>query len=745
MEEAGLRLVAENEAGFKSAMQNAQGAVDRFTGDLAGPQTQRISGFQAAMTGAFTAVASAAIEMAAQATQAISGFVTDGIEAAGNFEQSLSVLKATAGATDDEMQAVSEMAFQLGNDMSLPASSATDASDAILELVKSGLSLKDAMAAAKGTLLLATAAETDAGNAAQITAGILNAFNMEGEEAAKIVDMLAAAAGAGAGEISDYALGFQQAGGLFFAAGQDADALAASLQVLIKNGMTGSDAGTALKNTMMALQKPTDQAAKLMESLGVNVYDSQGNMKPFNQIIGIFNEKMFGMTQEQKNAALGTIFLSDGMKAMIPLLNEGQAAFEARTKAVNESGKAQELANAQTEGFKGAQAALANAVETLQLAIGMKLLPVLTELFTNVLAPAVNTLMQVTDAFFAAGGGADLLVQTVSGFFEMMTGGGGDVDMFYQPLIGLMEAFGMTDEAIDGALDAVDMFVGAISTMVQSTQVYINALQAVIFAVFGEIQKFIDAHGEEIMAIFQQAWEVIQLAIQTAAMYYEKVLAPTLNKIAKWISDHSDEIQAVFTTVWNIISGVIRTVLAIITGVLKAAMQLMQGDTEGAMETIKNTFITIWNKIRDAIEAIVNNLAQGLRQKFEEIKSGITGAIQSAYDAVKKTLEGWLALGSSIITNIIDGIKSQAQALLDQIRGVITGAIRAAINLFPEFLRGPLYAFFGISANSAQGFKGAGVSGYSNYGNNTYYSLNLTTTTSPNVVMDSFAVMQAFG
>jgi hypothetical protein len=568
---------------------------------------------------------------------------------------------------------------------------------------------------------------------------------MEGTEAVRVADMLAAGANASAASATDLADGFKQAGFAFEANNQDADDLITSLSMLTNVGLTGSDAGTALKNAMMKLAAPTEQGAKLMEALGINVFDANGQMKPMRDIIGILNTSLGGMTDEQRNAALNTIFLSDGMKAMIPLLDAGVSGYDAMNAKVNESGAAAKMAGAQTEGFKGAQAALANTMETLQLIIGTALLPILTDLMNNAILPAAQAVMGFVQSLIEGEGAAGLLVDTISGFFEMMTGGGGDVDMFYQPLIGLMEAFGMTDEAIDGALDAVDMFVGAISTMVQSTQVYINALQAVIFAVFGEIQKFIDAHGEEIMAIFQQAWEVIQLAIQTAAMYYEKVLAPTLNKIAKWISDHSDEIQAVFTTVWNIISGVIRTVLAIITGVLKAAMQLMQGDTEGAMETIKNTFITIWNKIRDAIEAIVNNLAQGLRQKFEEIKSGITGAIQSAYDAVKKTLEGWLALGSSIITNIIDGIKSQAQALLDQIRGVITGAIRAAINLFPEFLRGPLYAFFGISANSAQGFKGAGVSGYSNYGNNTYYSLNLTTTTSPNVVMDSFAVMQAFG
>jgi hypothetical protein len=143
MEEAGLRLVAENEAGFKSAMQNAQGAVDRFTGELAGPQTARVGNFQAAMAGAFAGITSAAIDMAAEAGRAVVGFVTDSISAAGDFEQGMSVLQAASGATEEEMKSLRETSIALGNDITLPATSAASAAEAMTELVKAGLSVED--------------------------------------------------------------------------------------------------------------------------------------------------------------------------------------------------------------------------------------------------------------------------------------------------------------------------------------------------------------------------------------------------------------------------------------------------------------------------------------------------------------------------------------------------------------------------------------------------------------------------
>ena len=42
-------------------------------------------------------------------------------------------------------------------------------------------------------------------------------------------------------------------------------------------------------NIILSLQNPTDKAADAVESLGVQVYDSQGNMRSMNDILGDLN------------------------------------------------------------------------------------------------------------------------------------------------------------------------------------------------------------------------------------------------------------------------------------------------------------------------------------------------------------------------------------------------------------------------------------------------------------------------
>lgn len=744
MEEAGLRFVTEDLDAFKRAMSDATQSVNGMTDNM-GAQQPKVNGFQAMLTGAFTAISSAAIEMAVQAGKAVVGFVTDSIGAAGDFEQGMSVLRAASGASADEMKSLRETAIALGNDITLPATSAQSAAEVMTELVKAGLSVADSQNAAKGALQLATAAQVDEATAAAITAGVLNTFNMEGTEATKVADMLAAGANASSASITDLSQGTQQAGSIFAAYGLDADDLVTSIAMLTNVGLTGSDAGTSLKNAIVKLGAPTKEGAALMESLGIEIFDAQGNMKEMPDILAELNAGFAGMTQEQKNAALNTIVLSDGSKALLPLLEAGTEGFASMNAKINENGAAAKMAGAQTEGFKGAQAALANTLDTLQLIIGTALLPILTDLFNKYIIPGAQWVMSLVQSFISGEGATNDISRAVAMFGDtfgamigMFDGSINSILNFQDGFMEVASALGIPDKAAQGLSLTISSVVLAIST-------YVDSLKAVIFAVFGEIQTFIDAHGEEIAAVMQEAWSVIQLAIDTAVMYYQKVLAPALQAIAGWIREHGAEIQSVFTTVWNVIKFVIQTALTLISGILSAAMLLMQGDTEGALETLRKTFETIWNNIKKAVEDIVSALAKSLKAKFDEIKNGIVGALKAAYDAVVAQLKAWVELGAAIITGIIDGIKAQATALFNQVKDVITNAIRGAISIFPAFLQPYLLNFFGLGGASAQGKTASGFSNYSNtsYGNT--YNLSLTTTAGAGAVMDSFAVMQAYG
>lgn len=748
LQKAGVELVVENEDPFLGAMDRAEKSVRGF-GDATEGASGKVNVAQAALTGAFTAIANVAVEAFARAAEAIGDFIGGSVTAAADFEQQLAVLRVTSGATAEEMAAVSDLSIQLGNDLTLPTTSAQDANDAILELVKGGLSLEDAMAAARGSLLLATAAETDAGEAAGITAGILNAFGLRGEEATRVVDLLAAAAAKGAGEINDYAVGFQQGGFAFKAAGQDAESLATSLQILIERGITGSDAGTALKNAMVRLQNPTKEASAVMANLGINVYDAQGNMKPFNEIIGIFNTKMAGMTQEQRNAALGTVFLSDGMKAMIPLLDEGQAAFEARTKAVSESGAAQALAAAQTEGFKGAQAALQSQLETLQLVIGTKLLPILSDLFRNVISPAIATVMSMVEAFFAAGGGADQLGAALAPVVEVA-----------QSVVTAFQNAGTESSAA----------FTLIQTVVQSVAGYVQA-------VLGQLAAFMNKHGDEIQAFIQGAWEKISSIISLAVQLVSAVVTKVFNFLAEFIEKHGDKIQKFLEAAWNAIKLIVETALAVIESVIKIALAIIQGDWDTVWTEIQTLAQTVWDAIGALIEAALELIKSAIdlaltfiARLFEDAWNKIKKKAEEDWNALKLQIEGALngikTAAESVVKDIVrffetlpeklGTIASNAiQAVIDNLTARIAD-IRSAIDSILQAItgivvpgfggKGGRFGFGGVNASATTDqiySRSASPSPASTTNFTRNYNLALHTAQSAASVMSDFAIMEA--
>jgi TP901 family phage tail tape measure protein len=448
---AGKRVVKIEILGDAKGARQAFGEVERAGGSMSTNLASVGAGLTAGITAPILAIGGSALSTAA------------------NFESALNEMGAVSEATDGQMAQISETAINLGNDMSLPATSATDAALAMVELSKAGLSVEDSMAAAKGALQLAAAGQLDEAEAAQITAQALNAFGLSGDQAVRVADLLAAGANASAASVDDLGMGLQQAGFAFQASGQPVEHLVTSLAALTNVGLTGSDAGTALKNAMIRLMSPTDQAAGMMEQLGISVFDANGQMLPLPDIIGTLNSAMAGMTDEQRNAALETIFMSDGMKAMLPLLDLGKEGFLDLESQVSRQGAAADLASAKTKGLKGALDGLKSQLETLLLKGGMPFLGFLED-GVRYVAELIPRIAELNPTILA-GAGAFLAVLAAAGPVLLAIAGIGAAVAFLLSPVGLLVlAIGLLAAAFAtnfmGIRDAVMPVLGALSDAV---------------------------------------------------------------------------------------------------------------------------------------------------------------------------------------------------------------------------------------------------------------------------------------
>jgi TP901 family phage tail tape measure protein len=294
--------------------------------------------------------------------------------AAANFEQRMSAVQAVSGASGDEMDQLTKKALQLGKDTSF---SAGEAALAIEELVKAGVSVPDVMnGAADATVALAAAGEIDLPEAAAIASNAMNQFNLSAQEMPKIADLIAGAANSSAIDVKDFGYSLSQVGAVANLAGASFDDTAAAIALMGNAGIKGSDAGTSLKTMLTNLQPQTTKAANLMKDLGLmtedganQFYDAQGNLKSFSDIAGLLQNSLKGLTAQQKQQALTTLFGSDAVRGAAVFANQGAAGFDKMATSMTKI-KAADVAKTRLDNFKGSLEAMKGSLETTGIIIG---------------------------------------------------------------------------------------------------------------------------------------------------------------------------------------------------------------------------------------------------------------------------------------------------------------------------------------------------------------------------------------
>lgn len=307
-----------------------------------------------------TKVGAVGIGLTALATAAVTRFA--------QFDKAMSAVAATGDDARGSIEALRAAAINAGADT---AFSAEEAANAIEELAKAGLSAKDILGGGlDGALSLAAAGGLEVAAAAEIAATALTQFSLSGADVPHVADLLAAGAGKAQGSVSDMSAALNQAGLIASQTGLSIEETTAGLSAFASAGLLGSDAGTSFKTMLQVLAAPSSTAAAEMERLGINAYDAQGEFIGLQGVAGNLQSSLAGLTDEQKSAALATIFGSDAVRAASVLYNQGAVGVAAWTNAVDETGYAAETARVQTDNLIGDLERLGGSVDAVFIRSG---------------------------------------------------------------------------------------------------------------------------------------------------------------------------------------------------------------------------------------------------------------------------------------------------------------------------------------------------------------------------------------
>ncbi len=328
---------------------------------------------------------------------ALAGVATAAAKTGADFESQMSRVKAISGATGEEFEELKAQAIELGAETSF---SALQAAEGMENLAAAGFTTTETMEAMPGLLDLAAASGEDLASSSDIAASTLRGFGLAASDAGHVADVLAENANRTNSSVAETGEAMKYVAPLARAAGLSFEETAAAIGVMANAGIQGSQAGTTLRGAISRLSKPTDDMQNAMDDLGISFYDANGKMKSLSEQVGMLKDAMSGMTDEQKNSYLVTLYGQEALSGMLALINEGPDSLSALTESYEMcDGSAKKAAETMQDNLSGAVEQLKGSAESLGIVFYEKVSEGLKEAAQS----ATESVNNITDALTDGG------------------------------------------------------------------------------------------------------------------------------------------------------------------------------------------------------------------------------------------------------------------------------------------------------------------------------------------------------
>ena len=308
-----------------------------------------------------------------------------------SFEQGMNKVAAVSGATEADMAELTATAKDLGATTSF---SAAQAAEGLGFLAQAGFDATEAGRALPGVLQLAAAGGIQLAEAADIATNVLAGYGLEVDQLARVNDVLAKASSSANTDVLQLGQAFKFAGPVARSAGISFEQSGAAMALMGNAGIQAEMAGTALRGAITKLVNPSKEAATTMAELGISATDSEGRLRPLDEII----EQL--APHADNTGAIMQIFGQRAGPAMAALVSQGADALREMTTALEQSGgTAQEIADKKLAGLTGAWTRLQSATEGVFIEIGSRLSPVLERLAATITDRILPAVRDALDAF----------------------------------------------------------------------------------------------------------------------------------------------------------------------------------------------------------------------------------------------------------------------------------------------------------------------------------------------------------
>lgn len=609
--------LAIKDTAYKQGLKDAEGNASSSTSKIGG---------------AFKTVGKVAKTAMVAGSAAAVAFTKTSIDAGMNFDTAMSQVAATMGTTVDKIGNVKAKAEEMGRTTKYTA---TEAAEGMNILAQAGLSADEQISGIGTVLNLASAGAMSLEESASYTAGAVKGFGDSMSNASYYADLMAKGATLANTDVRGLGEAFSGSAATAKNYGQAADSVTLSLLRLAEQNVTGSEASTALNRAMADLYTPTDDASKALDQLGVSAYKSNGEAKDFNDLVDELNGSLQGMTAEQKNNALATIFTTQGLQAFNKMTASSDATVQKFWKGIQDSsGSAAQQAATQLDNLQGDITLLSSATEGLQLA------------FYNTFSGTIR-------------GAIKGITSEVSGLAEAMESGG---------ISGALSKLAQDAINFSGQLPGVakiggDLINGLISSVTQNS----GSITTAVGQLLNNLASTISTGLNVFTSVGVNLLTTIANGMTQGIPTFLGQALPMLTQFTESLRSNAGKlINAGLTLIQNIAQGLINSIPVLIAYVPTIITNLAGIINDNAPKILA-TGVTI-----------ITNLAIGLVRAIPLLIANLPKIITAIVSVF--TAFNWFSLGKNIVTGIIKGVKN--------LPSLLKGAAKNAVNGFKGAFKG---------------------------------------------------------
>lgn len=321
-----------------------------------------------AMWGGMTKAAGTAANAAKLAAGAVTALGTASTMVGADFESSMSSWAATAQATKEEYVAAKAAAMEMGRSTSKTAS---ESANALEYMALAGWSVEDSIKGLPSVLKLSEATALELATTSDLVTDSMSATGVAVDGLSHYLDVVAMANNKSNQTAQQLMEAYISVGGTMKNLNVPIEESATVLGMLANRGIKGSEAGNALNAVINNMTTRFGKAGKMMDKLGLSAFDGDGKFKGLKQTFIELNDKLEGMSEEERNLALASLggkehtdALNDIMQGLTTTLADGRTEWDALADSLdNCNGALERMADTKIDNLQGDFAKATSAMQ----------------------------------------------------------------------------------------------------------------------------------------------------------------------------------------------------------------------------------------------------------------------------------------------------------------------------------------------------------------------------------------------